>query len=427
MVFIFLFILIFSQNVMALIPPRRVDTVSTKPGYIVVPVYTQVPGIGSGYGVGLLDSNIAGTRTNLSAAGLLGNFNVGIIDLANIHLTEFLTIQITSYYTKLTYKTFDRGTFSSNTTYFSPLKTSYGAQSVLRVRFWEGRIQFLSHLGPSKLQTSQIYDSAGDNFINSDATFSDTVTSTISTKLDLTDSSADPREGLRLEAGRRQELIFDQLHSQFYVLNLSATGYIPIGRSTLVTNYFRSAAFVFQQNYLSSTQLQAGMGFQCANISDANLSARCQTAENQRVQDRVTENNYGTAAALGGTDRMRGFVQSRYRGSQVQFWGSEFRFNFSDEGKPFDIGFVKGVRSNFQLALFYELGGVSDPPLPVEQAPPRSTYGAGLRLLFSGLTIRADMGLAPKVHKSLCFLVTRGKVLYCKTTRLIYNRLGFFI
>jgi outer membrane translocation and assembly module TamA len=50
---------------------------------------------------------------------------------------------------------------------------------------------------------------------------------------------------------------------------------------------------------------------------------------------------------------------------------------------------LRGLRTNVQLALFAETGSVSDVTEDLHKKL-RSSYGAGLRVLFSGATIRLD-------------------------------------
>jgi hypothetical protein len=386
----FVILIFISLSAFGLIPDRRPDTVSTKSGYLFIPVFGNVPGIGTAYGAGFLSANAFNSRATLAMAAVYGSVGAAILDLSNLYIGDHLSFEFTSYATKLSYEIFDRGDLSDKNLYSSPLAYEYGGQGIITLKFWEKRFQLYGHLGPSRIQSYQISDQQGDTFNNADNFYFNTMSSTVGAELDLTDSSVDPRKGFRLEADRDQQLNFDGLHSQFYVFNISPTAFIPIGKHSLVFNYFRSSAFVFQQSNLTPTQLQAAMSLNCAS----NTNANCQTIENSRVQERVLNNYYGTAAPLGGADRMRGFSQNRFHGSQTQFYGSEMRFNLTEEGKPFNFGFIEGVRSNIQLAFFYELGATSDPPLPVEEAPVKTDYGAGFRFIFSGVVLRAELGLS---------------------------------
>jgi hypothetical protein len=78
------------------------------------------------------------------------------------------------------------------------------------------------------------------------------------------------------------------------------------------------------------------------------------------IDNMVAENSYGTASALGGFSRLRSYSQGRYKGAHTLFFGSEIRWNLTEERKPFDIGIMKDVRTLLQLALFYEAGVTSD-------------------------------------------------------------------
>ncbi len=387
-------ILAISTKANAFIPERRNDTSSIKPGYLIAPLFTDVPGIGTAVGAGFIDANMLNSRSDLEIAVVVGNLSAAIVNISNIHLGDHILFNFGVYGSKLGYQVFDRGGYSDQSSFNSPLHYEYGGSGDLTFRFWEDRLQFFGHFGPSKLQFSQVSDSASDSFANADNAFHDTVSTSLGVRLDFTDNVLDPRRGLRLEASRIQELFFDPTRSQWYTANFSGTYFVPVASSTLVFNYFRSSAYLIQANGYSQSQLQSAMSLNCQSITNVTLQSRCTAVETQRVQERFAENSYGTAAPLGGSDRMRGFLQNRFHGSQAQFFGSEFRFNVLHDGAPFDLGFMKGVRSNVQLAAFYEVGQVSDTPLAVEQAPLRSDFGFGLRFLFSGVAIRADVGIA---------------------------------
>ena len=51
---------------------------------------------------------------------------------------------------------------------------------------------------------------------------------------------------------------------------------------------------------------------------------------------------------------------------------------------------MKGVRTGFQLAAFYEVGTVSDQVIELDQNY-RHSAGVGLRVLFEGATVRLDV------------------------------------
>ena len=67
----------------------------------------------------------------------------------------------------------------------------------------------------------------------------------------------------------------------------------------------------------------------------------------------------------------------------------EYRMNLTDERTPFNIIIAKGVRTGVQLALFAERGTVFD-SWADQWKNMKTTYGAGLRVMLSGVIIRLD-------------------------------------
>jgi len=104
----------------------------------------------------------------------------------------------------------------------------------------------------------------------------------------------------------------------------------------------------------------------------------------------LANNQYGTATALGGTQRLRSFENGRFYAGQALFYGIEYRWNLTDERTPFNIYVAKGVRTGIQLAAFWERGTVADHSSELFKDG-RSSYGIGARLVLSGVVIRFDL------------------------------------
>jgi hypothetical protein len=391
---VFFLILMWCSVSLGLIPDRRPDVTIRKPGFALVPVYGHIPGIGNTYGLGFSDQNLWNSHTDFTALVSVGDISAAVFQLNDIRmLDDHLVFGIIGYGAQYTFNIFDRGGFSTSTDYFASQENEYGGAADLALKFWKERIQIYGHLGTSRMQVGKIVDPAGNTFGNNDVAYHDVATYAVGANLDLTDDVWDPHEGLLLQAKRYANNIYDPSRSLFYMLNLEGSYYIPVGWSTWVFDYFRSSSLVTEQSSMNQTQLQQSIGLNC-NYTDPAVQSNCQQAQARRINERIAENEYGTAARLGGSNFLRGFVSGRISGSQTEFWGTEFRWNITHGGQPFDYEFLQGFRSSFQLAAFYELGRASDPPLPVEEAPWRSSYGAGVRLLFSGLVLRGDVGFS---------------------------------
>ena len=108
------------------------------------------------------------------------------------------------------------------------------------------------------------------------------------------------------------------------------------------------------------------------------------------VNNTIAHNLYGTAASMGGPSRLRSYPQGRYQGAHTVFYGTEFRWNLTEEFQPFDIGVAKDIRTGVQLAAFWERASVADEKSQLGNIW-RDSYGVGLRLVMtSGLVFRAE-------------------------------------
>jgi hypothetical protein len=100
--------------------------------------------------------------------------------------------------------------------------------------------------------------------------------------------------------------------------------------------------------------------------------------------------------------RLRSYSEGRFRGAHAEFLGTELRWNLTDEYQPFDIYIMKDIRTAVQVALFYEIGTVSDRHDALRRIT-RSSYGGGMRLVTaSGVVYRVDLatgqdGFAPSI------------------------------
>lgn len=78
------------------------------------------------------------------------------------------------------------------------------------------------------------------------------------------------------------------------------------------------------------------------------------------IDNVVADNTYGAASSLGGFNRLRSYSAGRYQGAHTLFVGTEARWNLTDEFTPFNLYFIKDVRTAIQLSAFYEIGSVAE-------------------------------------------------------------------
>jgi hypothetical protein len=175
----------------------------------------------------------------------------------------------------------------------------------------------------------------------------------------------------------------------FFRMEYSASVFLPLGRrSTWLFNYFRSDAHVTRQGTTDPAAVEKQQGLNC---SDPELTLEQQADCRDVVQNIIDGNIYGTATGLGGTSRLRSYPEGRFTGAHTIFYGTEVRWNLTEEARPFDIFIAKDIRTVLQVAAFYEMGSVADLREDLGKVY-RSSYGAGFRMVTaSGIVFRADV------------------------------------
>jgi outer membrane protein assembly factor BamA len=221
------------------------------------------------------------------------------------------------------------------------------------------------------------------------------------TRVDLTDDYGDPRRGIRLDVTRTQSPPRDS-GPDFYVMDYNVTGYVPLGRrSTWAFNFLRSDAVVLSTGETNTLNLQQQQGLDCL---DPTLTAEQQKFCSEVIENMVANNKYGTATSLGGFSRLRSYSQGRYKGAHTLFYGTEVRWNLTDETTPFDIFVMKDVRTAVQVSLFYESGSTADIRSELGDIW-RDSYGLGLRVVTaSGVVFRADMAFGKEGFEPEIFI-----------------------
>jgi hypothetical protein len=122
------------------------------------------------------------------------------------------------------------------------------------------------------------------------------------------------------------------------------------------------------------------------------------------IDNTIANNTYGTATSLGGFSRLRSYSQGRYKGAHTVFYGTEIRWNLTDERTPFDIFVMKDVRTSIQISLFYETGSTADIRSELGDIM-RDSYGFGLRVVTaSGVVFRGDLAFGREGFEPQIFI-----------------------
>ena len=383
---------------------RRKEQFTNSPGYAVFPFPYSIPGIGEGISLIGGAMNVADTYTDVFGIVLAGDVegvNVGLADLHIIPQTLILDVGYSDISSAQIMSYNGRGMNTDKDDY-SVLDLSdavyYGGR--LTATFFDRRFELYGGWYKGAAQLDAIRDKDGNVIVDAvDAAREWNVTTFIGTRFDLTDDYADPRRGLRLNISRFSNPPSDS-GPDFYLMDYSITAYLPIGkRSTWVFNFLRSDAIVSQKGETDPATLQNLLGINC---SDPSLSPQEQQDCIEVINNTIALNTYGQATSLGGLSHLRSYSEGRYNGAHTKFYGTELRWNLTDESTPFDIFIMKDIRTAIQLAAFFELGSTADTRSELGDTW-RESYGVGIRMVTaSGFVFRADFaygheGFAPQM------------------------------
>jgi hypothetical protein len=372
---------------------RRKEQFETSFAYAVFPLPYSLPGIGRGISLVGGAMNIANTYTDAYGIVYSGDVEGAAVGVGDIHIiprTLIFDVGVGAV-NKASIQNFrERGMNSGKDNYLlMDVDNAEYFGGRLTATFLDRRFEFYGawYGGASKLRS--IRDKNGNVIVEAQgASRQRSHTTMFGTRIDVTDDYDDPRRGVRLAVTRSSSPPSDS-GPDYSVMDYNMTAYLPVGsRNTWAFNYLRSDSLVSRKGETDPARIQNQRGINC---SDPTLTAQQQQYCADAVNLVIANNTYGTATSLGGFDRLRSYSQGRYRGAHTQFYGTEFRWNLTDEAKPFDLFIMKDVRTSLQLAAFYEMGSTADLRDDVGKIW-RKSYGIGFRMVTaSGVVFRGDI------------------------------------
>ena len=385
-------------------PERRKDQFPSSPGYAVFPYPYSLPGIGEGLGLVGGWMNIEESYTDAYGILLGGDVEGVATGVSDIHIIPETLIFDLGYsnISKVQIMSFSGRGMETDKNDFRLLELSdaefFGGR--LTATFLNRRLEFSTAWYKGASQLESIRDKDGNIIVDAEDSSREWREMTIlGVRLDLTDDYADPRRGFHINVTRSSSPRRDS-GPDYYVMDYNMSAYIPFGkRSTWAFNFLRSDAVVDRVGETDPIALQDQNGINC---SDPTLTPEEQQFCFDVINNAIAHNTYGTATGLGGFSRLRSYPQGRYSGAHTRFYGTEFRWNITDENTPFDIFIMKDIRTSIQVALFYEVGTTADLRGQLGDRW-RESYGFGFRMVTaSGVVFRGDLaygqeGFEPQV------------------------------
>ncbi len=371
---------------------RRRDQFMKEPAHYLVPVPISYPGIGEGFAAIGVNANAHDSYNDYAVFVLGGDFE-GFGGVAtDMHLIEKTLIAEVAFE-----KLNKVAIFSYNGRGMDNHKDDYNVFELddvesttarLRGTFQNRMFELQALMVNHEVHMSALRDKDG-NLIR-DTRNSEMIEQQylmFGFQFDWTDDYQDPRKGIRYDISRWEGNESTSGSPDYYQLEHNLTAYIPIGRiSTWAFNYFRSDAYVERVGETDFATVAARMDLDCSGLSGAQ-QLQCQ----QAVYNTIAHNRYGTAASMGGPSRLRSYPEGRYKGAHTLFYGTEFRWNITEEFRPFDIGIAQDIRTGVQLSAFWETASVADEKDKLGDIW-RDSYGVGLRLIMtSGIVFRMEV------------------------------------
>ena len=389
---------VWSFTASAQVPERRNDPFPTEEAWYIIPAPFSTPGLGSGLFVAGLWSNISESHSDLFVGMVKGDFDATFAGLLDNHIIdETLILDVSGGVINEAIVTSYQGRgFDSDPKNYNTFKVGDGEGTGGRIMltFWERRLNAFATQFLQSSRLKGVYEADGTLIYEPDSAAKTKVgMQSRGLLLDFTDDWGDPRKGLKLSHNQNGfvGLNSDGRSPEQSIIDQNVTAYLPMGeQSTWVFNVFQSKAVVTKQGLTDKEALRTLLysNVDCSLTSDPQ---KCESTIDRQLEDAIAANRYGTASGLGGVSRLRGFPQGRFKGARTRFFGTEFRWNLTDESVPFNFYLIKDVRTSLQIAFFYERATIAETAQDLGNAW-RSSTGTGFRMITaSGMVFRIDV------------------------------------
>jgi len=400
-----LLLMLFGDVCLAGVIERRKDQFGHDFAYYVFPIAGEIPGMGSASGVGVNMSNMADSDSDFTGYYVTGDIQAKGATLLDYHLlSQRLIFDIGYNNYKISTTSYNSQNISDPVNVIHPKVEGNYILGQLTLTFDERRYEMFVRALRGRNRTIEVLDKDYHAFAGVDTSWKSGIYYTVGGSLDLTDDRLDPRRGARFEFASRFPTSRSSGESEYFVYDYNFTGLLPMHRwDTLVFNLFYSHTRITRQGITDYATLQQHYGLDCNQYPAGTERDNCLAAEANLLAGMIADNRYGTATALGGTQRLRSYDNGRFSAAQALFYGVEYRWNLTDERTPFNIYLAKGIRTGIQLAAFWEKGMVANESSQLYNNP-RESYGIGLRVILSGVVIRFDLARGSEGTQSQLFI-----------------------
>ncbi len=384
---------------------RRKDQFGRDFAYYIYPIVGEIPGMGKATGLGVSVSNIGGGDTDVTGYYVRGDIKATGLALLDYHiLPQRLIFDVGYNDYRITTTSYGVGANSDPTNVIHPKIEGRYLLGQLTLTFDERRYEMFVRMLDGHNRLIEVLDNNNQAYSGLDTSWKSGIYYSLGGSIDLTDDRLDPRKGARFEFSSRLPHSTNAYESEYYVNDYNFTGYVPTRKwDTLVFNLFYSRAHVTRQGTTDYATLQQQQGLNCDQYPAGPDRDTCLSAEASLLSGKLENNRYGTATALGGTQRLRSYDNWRFYAGQALFYGVEYRWNLTDERTPFDIYLARGIRTGIQLAAFWEQGMVANEFGQLFKSK-HDSYGIGARLILSGVVIRFDLAKGDEGTQSQLFI-----------------------
>lgn len=371
--------------------PRRKDPFPAAESYLALPLPYSIPGIGSGFGALLYETNhLFSHRAYFAVLG--GDIEATFAGIEQIPLIEkrLLVDLLNLSASKIQSRSYTLRGMDTDKNDYSLLEMNKFEYNSVQLTYTrpERRLDVYLQGIQQATRLTRVRDSSGN--VISDFTEpqnSYTVQYRAGFRIDLTDEYYDPRSGVRFVTEYGDSPRQSSLQPDFFTLDYRLSAYLPVGQqSTLAFHAFQSDAVVRRAGETDIAALNRTNNLNCGPSDSA-----CQASQAALVNNALAANSNGTSTGLGGDTYLRGYPSDRFKGAHTLYYSVELRANLTDEFTPFDYFFFKDVRTGLQVAPFYEAGSVSETVGSLGSRW-KDDAGIGLRLITaSGSVYRIDL------------------------------------